>query len=171
MALKRLERKLLFIAVRRAQVFGDAQQGFIQAGFRELYNIRGPHASECGLRELLASAAQHVASPQLPDGWGMLIAKLRRFFYESDPHFATREAVKAKGRIHNYAGRRGLRAELDIFNVTSFLRLVLGWTADNANTFAGSVVFPVSHASDTGNAPDTAKKYRQRFKRRFSAVG
>ncbi len=166
--LERFERKVLSIAARRAQVFEVAQHDSIHERFREFYKLRGIHARPGTLQETLISIGQLAASQQLPEGWEKLIANLRRFFYEADPHFSTRDAVKSKGRIKNFAGRRGLRTELDVFNLTSFLRLVLGWTADDANALTGSIAFPAAHASDTGNASDTVKKYRQRFKRRFS---
>jgi hypothetical protein len=123
------------------------------------------------LEAMLNIVSQHAAARGMPEGWGRLIEQLRAFFYESDPKFPTRDAVKIKGRIRIYAGRRGLRDELDVFNVTSFLRLVLGWTADDANAFAGWIVFQKASSSKNENAPETVKKYRQRFNRRFSAAG
>jgi hypothetical protein len=120
------------------------------------------------LEAMLKLMSQYAAAREIPEEWGRLIERFRAFFFESDPKFPTRDAVKVKGRIRNYAGRRGLRDELDVFNVTSFLRLVLGWTAEDANAFAGWIVFQKTASSEDGNAQDTAKKYRQRFKRRFS---
>jgi hypothetical protein len=120
------------------------------------------------LEAMLTAVSQHTAAQELPERWGRLIEQFRAFFYESDPKFPTRDAVKFKGRIRIYAGRRGLRDELDVFNVTSFLRLVLGWTAEDANAFVGWIVFQKASSSKNGNAPETVKKYRQRFNRRVS---
>jgi hypothetical protein len=120
------------------------------------------------LQSILGLMRQHAKSRDTPSDWPKLIAQLRAFFYEANPRISTRDAVKIKGRIRTYAGRRGLRDELDVFNVTSYLRLVLGWKADRANTFAGWIVFPEASASEEANAPDTVRKYRQRFQRRFS---
>jgi hypothetical protein len=123
------------------------------------------------LEAMLKLVSQNAVAREMPEGWGRLIEQFHAFFYESAPKFPTRDAVKRKGRIRNYAGRRGLRDELDVFNVTSFLRLVLGWTADDANAFAGWIVFQKASSSNKGNVPETVKKYRQRFNRRFSLKG
>lgn len=90
---------------------------------------------EAGISKRVGSCLEEIAAYQsvagkgnaLPNEWPRLLSRLRGPFYIALPTLAARDYGRADRKLLAHPHKRGLPAELAVFNIACYLRFMAGW--------------------------------------------